>query len=236
VHEGISEAFGTETDLARYDGEIAFTDRHLGRLFEAFERLGFGRDTIVVVVSDHGEEFGEHGVQGHGYDLHEETVRVPLVVRAPGIAPRRVADVVPTVDVLPTLLELCGARPRGAIQGRTLAPLLHGRPDAAREAYSEVRWQFGQDMKSLRQGPWKFIDSRRGLDARELLYEKKGDRGETTNVLGEHPDDARALRDRILELHSTSQRLAGAFDHRLTSTVTPAEEERLRKLGYTGDK
>ncbi|MFN0008802.1 MAG: sulfatase, partial [Planctomycetota bacterium] len=123
VHEGISERFGTETDLDRYDGEIAFTDQHLGRLLEAFERLGLAENTILVVVADHGEEFGEHGVQGHGYDLHEEVVRGPLIVRAPGIAPRRVSEVVPTVDVMPTLLELCGARGRNEVEGRSLLPL-----------------------------------------------------------------------------------------------------------------
>jgi len=236
VHEGISERFGTESDLDRYDGEIAFTDQHLGRLFEAFERLGFAEDTILVIVADHGEEFGEHGVQGHGYDLHEEVVRVPLVVRAPGIAPRRVREVVPTVDVMPTLLELCGAHARREIEGRSLLPLLAGRPDPAREAVSEVRWQFGQDMKSLRQGPWKLIDSRRDKNATELLYEKEADRHEKENVITAHEDVAGSLRARLGERLGASRTMASQYEHRKTSTLTPAEEERLRQLGYTGDK
>jgi len=236
VHEGISEPFGTETDLDRYDGEIAFTDQHLGRLFEAFERLGFAENTILVVVADHGEEFGEHGVQGHGYDLHEEVVRIPLVVRVPGVAPRRVDDVVPTVDVMPTLLELCGARARRELEGESLLPLLAGRSDQAREALSEVRWQFGQDMKSLRQGPWKLIDSRRGQNAAEMLYEKNADRAETANVVADHPETAEAMRTDLRERVETSRKLSSGYEHRKTSTLTPAEEERLRALGYTGDK
>lgn len=236
VHEGISERFGTETDLDRYDGEIAFTDQHLGRLFEAFERLGFAENTVLVIVADHGEEFGEHGVQGHGYDLHEEVVRVPLIVRAPGIAPRRVSDVVPTVDVMPTLLELCGARARNEVEGRSLLPLLSGRTDRAREALSEVRWQFGQDMKSLRQGTWKLIDSRRGQVAAELLYEKTADLPEAVNVIGEHPDVAGRMRTRISERLESCRTISSGYQHRKTSTLTPAEEERLKALGYTGDK
>jgi len=236
VHEGISERFGTESDLDRYDGEIAFTDGHLGRLFEAFERLGFAADTVVVVVADHGEEFGEHGNKGHGYDLHEEVVRVPLILRVPGTAPRRVPDVVPTLDVLPTILELCGARPRRVIEGRSLAPLLAGRPDEAREALSEVRWQFGQDMKSLRQGPWKLIDSRRDKNAAELLFEKESDRAETANVIAEHADVAERLRARLAERVAGGRRIAAGYEHRLTSTLTPAEEERLKVLGYAGDQ
>lgn len=236
VHEGISERFGTESDLDRYDGEIAFTDQHLGRLFEAFERLGCAENTILVIVADHGEEFGEHGLQGHGYDLHEEVVRVPLVVRVPGIAPRRVSEVVPTVDLMPTLLELCGARARHEVEGRSLLPLLSGRSDLAREALSEVRWQFGQDMKSLRQGAWKLIDSRRDRNAAEMLYEKSGDRAETANVIAGYPDVAGRMRTRLRERLETSQALSSGYEHRKTSTLTPAEEERLRKLGYTGDK
>ena len=236
VHEGISERFGTDSDIDRYDGEIAFTDLHLGRLLDAFERLGFAENTIVVIVADHGEEFGEHGIQGHGYDLHEEVVRVPLVVRAPGIAPRRVQAVVPTVDVMPTLLDLCGARPRREIEGKSLLPLLQGRPDPAREAVSEVRWQFGQDMKSLRSGAWKLIDSRRGTNAVELLYEKEADRAETANVLEAHPEVAGPLRARLGERLEASRTISTGYEHRKTSTLTPAEEERLRQLGYAGDK
>jgi len=236
VHEGVSERFGTESDVDRYDGEIAFTDQHLGRLFEAFERLGFAENTILVVVADHGEEFGEHGVQGHGYDLHEEVVRVPLLMRVPGIAPRRVSEVVPTIDVMPTLLELCGAQSRREVQGRSLLPLFIGRAEDGREALSEVCWQFGQDMKSLRRGPWKLIDSRRGRSAAEMLYEKESDRAETRDSIAEHPDVAATLGALLRARIEAGLSLFSGYEHRKTSTLTPAEEERLRKLGYTGDK
>ncbi|HEV8114504.1 MAG TPA: sulfatase [Planctomycetota bacterium] len=234
VHEGISEAFGTETDLDRYDGEIAFTDRHLGRLFEAFERLGFAADTVVVLVADHGEEFGEHGQKGHGYDLHEEVIHVPLVVRAPGLAPRRVPEPVPTVDLMPTLLDLCGARADHEIEGRTLAPLLRGEGGPAREAFSEARWKFRHDIASLRRGPWKYIDSHRGDEVLEMLFDHAVDPAETKNVLAEHPDVAAELRAGLRARLERAKALAKSYERLQLSDLTPSEEERLRRLGYAG--
>ncbi|MFN0009173.1 MAG: hypothetical protein ACKVXR_14820, partial [Planctomycetota bacterium] len=118
----------------------------------------------------------------------------------------------------------------------SLLPLLSGRADEAREALSEVRWQFGQDMKSLRQGTWKLIDSRRGEVAAEMLYEKAADLPEAVNVIEQHPDVAGKLRARISERLEHCRTISSGYDHRKTSTLTPAEEERLQALGYTGDK
>ena len=236
VHDGISEAFGTSTDLEKYDGEIAFTDRHLGRLFEAFERLGFAEDTIVVLVADHGEEFGEHGYQGHGYNLHEEVVHVPLVLRAPGIAPRRVPDVVPTVDVMPTLLELCGAKAQNDVEGRSLSPLLRGEPDAQREACSEVRWKFDYDIKSLRRTTWKYIDShQREVDA-ELLYDHAVDPGEKKNLLGSEPARSADLRSGLRARLERARVLGAGYERHATSDLPPSEVERLQGLGYAGEE
>jgi choline-sulfatase len=236
AHVGVSERFGTESDLDLYDGEIAFTDQHIGRLFETFERLGFAENTVVVVVADHGEEFGEHGNKGHGYDLHQEVVRVPLLVRAPGLSPRRIAEVVPTVDVMPTLLEMCSARAEHEVAGRSLAPLLRGLPDPEREAVSEVRWKYQQDMKSLRQGRWKYIDNRWGEKASRMLFDHASDPDETSNVLVQHPDIAGRMRDELRARLDRAGALASSYERRETSDLTPAEQERLKKLGYTGEK
>jgi len=242
VHAGISEGFGSGRDggepppIDRYDGEIAFTDKHLGRVFEAFERLGFAENTIVVFVADHGEAFGEHGMMGHGYDLHEEVVRVPLFLRAPGLAPRRVQDPVPTVDLMPTLLEMCSARVDHEIEGRSLGPLLRGEEDRAREAFSEARWKFGHDIASLRRGPWKYIDSRRGEEVREMLFDVSVDQAETKNVLAQHPDVAAEMRLRLRERLERARGLAADYERREDSDLTPAERKRLEHLGYTGDE
>jgi choline-sulfatase len=235
AHEGISEAFGTEEALDLYDGEIAFTDRHLGRLFDAFERLGFAQNTVVVLVADHGEEFGEHGEKGHGYDLHEEVVHVPLVVRAPGLAPRRVPDVVPTVDVFPTLLELCVAKAQTEIEGRSLAPLLRGAADPPREACSEARWKFQHDITSLTRGNWKYIDSHRREDVSEMLFDHAVDPAETKNLLKDHPDRAAELRAGLRARIERAKALGAGYERHETTDMTPSERKRMEDLGYTGD-
>lgn len=103
---------------ARYEGEIAFTDGHVGRLLEAVH----GR-TVAVLTADHGEEFHERLRTGHGHGLFTELVHVPLIVRAPGFQPGRAPTAVGLVDVAPTLAELCGLPPAAA-DGRSLVPVL----------------------------------------------------------------------------------------------------------------
>ncbi|MHC4894826.1 MAG: sulfatase, partial [Planctomycetota bacterium] len=103
-HDRYAPTFGDETDLERYRGEIAWTDEHLGRVLASLETLGLAEDTVVVLTADHGEEWEEHGGLGHGHTLYGELVRVPLVIRAPGVEPARIAERVSTLDVAPTVL------------------------------------------------------------------------------------------------------------------------------------
>lgn len=109
-----------------YDAEIRFVDDHLSRLFAKLDRLGVTDDTFVVVTADHGEEFFDHGNKGHRLNLHEETLRIPLVIAGPGIAPSVIENGVRLIDVMPTLLDLCGLPPEGDCVGKSLAPLLRG--------------------------------------------------------------------------------------------------------------
>jgi len=90
----------------RYDGEVAFVDEHLGRVLAALEKSPFGARTAVIVTSDHGEAFSEHGMIRHGFELWEELVRVPLLVKVPGVVPRRVSARRSAIDVVPTMLDL----------------------------------------------------------------------------------------------------------------------------------
>ncbi|MFO7178554.1 MAG: sulfatase-like hydrolase/transferase [Pseudomonadota bacterium] len=102
-HEGFD--FGTNA-RARYDGEVAFTDHHVGRLLDGLRKSPAWDRTIVILTSDHGEAFGEHGLIRHGFELWEELVRVPLIVRVPGVEPHRVQVPRSLIDLVPTLLDL----------------------------------------------------------------------------------------------------------------------------------
>ncbi len=105
--------FGSDS-RARYDGEVAFVDHHVGRLLEALAGRPYAERTAVILTSDHGEAFREHGMIRHGFEVWEELVRVPLIVRIPGAEPHRVRARRSGVDIVPTILDLMKvARPTG---------------------------------------------------------------------------------------------------------------------------
>ncbi|HLV20164.1 MAG TPA: sulfatase-like hydrolase/transferase [Polyangiaceae bacterium] len=111
----------------RYDSEVAFVDQQVGRLIDAVRAQPFGPRTAVVLTSDHGEAFGEHGMIRHGFELWEELVRVPLLVHVPEAAPQRIAEPRSIIDVVPTILEIFGLpEPAGEgtdfVSGRSLLP------------------------------------------------------------------------------------------------------------------
>jgi len=142
------EAPGIPRDSAlAYDQEARYTDDHVGPFLAHLARLGLAERTIVVITSDHGEEFGEHGGMGHGRTLHREVLRVPLVIAAPGLlAPAEVTTPVSLLDVAPTVLDLLGlaATPgqRGtSLVGRARAAASGEAPDPdamARPIFGEV--------------------------------------------------------------------------------------------------
>jgi choline-sulfatase len=94
----------TQRDL--YDGEIAFTDKHIGRLLDAISKAPWGKKTAIIVTSDHGEAFGEHKMWRHGFELWEPLVRVPLLVYVPGTNPSRVRARRGSIDIVPTILDV----------------------------------------------------------------------------------------------------------------------------------
>ena len=102
-HEGFDFG-GTGRDL--YDSEVAYVDHHVGRVLEAIDKSPLKDRTIVMVTSDHGEAFGEHGMVRHGFELWEELIRVPLIVHVPGVSPRKVAVRRGAIDLVPTVLDL----------------------------------------------------------------------------------------------------------------------------------
>jgi arylsulfatase A-like enzyme len=97
-----------DDDVGRYDAEIAFVDEQLGRLVRELDARGILEDTAIVVVGDHGESLGDHGEATHGLFIYDATVRVPLLVRAPGFRAGRARAQVRTIDVMPTVLDLGG--------------------------------------------------------------------------------------------------------------------------------
>jgi arylsulfatase A-like enzyme len=109
-----------------YDAEVHFTDRHIGDLLEFIDQQPWAKNTAVMISADHGETFGEHKMYRHGFELWQELVWVPLLVRMPGAKPRRIDTPRGGVDLPVTILDLLDApRPDGA-QGVSLVPELLG--------------------------------------------------------------------------------------------------------------
>ncbi len=102
---------------ALYDGEVAFTDKHIGRVIDAVQKTPWGQRTAIIVTSDHGEAFGEHKMVRHGFELWEPLVRVPLIVHVPNVKPSRIETRRSAIDIVPTVLELLHIDPPKTTEG-----------------------------------------------------------------------------------------------------------------------
>ncbi len=190
-----------------YDAEVRYTDTELGRLLDDLEATGALENTIVVVVADHGQGLFQHGWPGHGWQLYEESVHVPWIMRWPGHleAGRIVQSPVSLLDVGPTLLSYAAIElVADTVQGRNLAPAVTGAtpPEPDRSLFfvraflkDEVNPLFPSPVKGrlfgMRRGSWKYLE---GPDARVFeLYDLAADPGETRNLYAAHPEAAAVL-------------------------------------------
>ncbi len=226
----------------RYDAEVAFTDKHLGRVLDGLGDYGF-EAAVVCVASDHGEEFGDHGGREHGHSLYTELVRVPLILRAPGFEPARISQAVGIIDVLPTLLELSGSDPSpqalevDSISGRSLVPLMAGadsRDWDARPLLGELRLRRDTEMESLRSGPWKLIRDRDGQRLR--LYNLQRDPREQRDLAPREVNRTRAMNAELERQIQLARELSPAAGAQSRLELDPEEEAALRDLGYLGEE
>jgi choline-sulfatase len=223
--------FATKYAGRPYDGEVAWCDELVGRLVAALRETGILESTLVIVTSDHGEALGDHGEDVHGYFVYEATLRVPLVVRGPGVKPAtRVDGVARIIDLFPTILDLTGL---GAglqpTSGRTLAPALRGERMTDEPSFAESLvplLHYGwSDLRAVRDGRWKYI-----LAPRPELYDLDADPGELRNLVDQEPARARAMRagleDRLRKERTTARKEPAE------SGISPDLLERLGALGY----
>jgi arylsulfatase A-like enzyme len=213
--------------LALYDGEIRYADDELGRVLDHLEARGLDRGTLVVVTSDHGEEFLEHGSWEHQKTLYEEVIRIPLVVSGPGVAPRKEASQVSLLDVAPTVLAWAGLPSSPAQQGKSLLAAA-----GEREAYGETDHTTDRTPRLFLRGGagrWKAIMSLApdGGMRRCEFYDLAADPSETREAAPPLAV-ADALRARALARWREGRRGAPGPSVELT----PEQRERLRALGY----
>ena len=147
-----------QKEMARYDGEIAYADAQVGRLLEALKALGLYDEALIILVSDHGEQFMEHGKQGHGGSLFEEELGVPFIVKMPrGVhAGEERKQLVQMIDIGPTVLDIVGAPPEGRFQGRCLRDLIEQDPIEDRVGYASLRF-YGSSLRAAKTRSLKYI-------------------------------------------------------------------------------
>jgi arylsulfatase A-like enzyme len=115
-----------------YDGEVAYTDRAIGRVLASIKSSRLAGHTAVVVTADHGEAFGEHGTTRHGFTLYEEEIHIPLIVHVPGVQPKTVHSPRSAIDLAPTISELLGQAPSDRWRGVSLLRDLDRAPEKPR--------------------------------------------------------------------------------------------------------
>lgn len=231
-HEGFTEPFGIrKVDL--YDGEIAFTDAHIGRLLATLGELDLDANTVVVFVADHGEEFRDHGRGGHGATLFQEAIRLPLAIRAPGFEPRRVADAVRAIDLLPTILEILEvAPPDTPVMGRSVVAAMRGKAMEERGMQSEVTRKSHLSGWSFRSGRWKMIERARRHGRNRVLFDLQADPAEKVDVASEHPRIVETLAADLEATLRLGREIAMEFTDAEDLELSQAEIDRLRSLGY----
>ena len=219
----------------RYAAEMRVTDAQLALLVEELRESGAWANSLIWIVSDHGESFGEGGHAGHGgTNMTSSVLQVPMVLKPPrslGIAPGSVRAPVSTYDVLPTTLSLLGLPPATEAFGRDLAPQLRGEPaPPGRILVSEAQDQ-GKTMISCIEGPWKLdlrMNGRGSLEHRRL-YHVVSDPGELRDLAAVRPRVARRLEAAV---RSVSERVQGLALERVAPELDAATAEELRSLGY----
>lgn len=205
-----------------YDAEVAYTDSALGPLLTAVN----DDRTAVIVISDHGEGLGDHGESTHTLFVYDSTMKVPLLVKAPGVpAGLRVETQVRSVDVAPTILELAGVSSKSTIDGVSLLSRLGSKDTEELSAYGETfgtLYQFNwSELRFLRKDGFKFIEA-----PRPELYDLRLDPGETDNLWTENPSDVGKRLRRELDRAAKAEKQA---------TAKPVDEDtrrRLESLGY----
>jgi arylsulfatase A-like enzyme len=215
-----------------YDGEIAYLDTHLGRLFDELKRRGLYDQMLIVLTGDHGEEFHEHGGWWHGTTLYDEQIHVPLILKPPvGGAKGRVIDELTTsLDIAPTVIARAGLPVPSVMQGHPL-PLDGGDAPSRASVFSEEDLE-GNVLQSVRTPGSKLITANpgnpRGLSPEEL-YDLKTDPGEQHSLVASDPTLLEELRAALGRSYLEARAHAGAGAQTDVDSVT---KDRLRALGY----
>ena len=208
-----------------YKAELAYIDQVLGDFFAYLQQKGISQKALIVFTSDHGEGLGEHGESSHGYFVYQTTLHVPLLIRWPSGANKRVVkervdDPASLLDVAPTILEAIGFNRPSEMRGHSL---ISGVPA---DVYSEsiyARKHFGcSSLRTIRVGTFKYIDA-----PKPELYDLAADPSEQHNLYPQQTAKAAALREKLIAARASAPNFSAK-----QSSPSPETQAALRSLGY----
>lgn len=235
--------------IDRYDGEILHNDHSIELLTEKLKQLGVLQNTLVIVLSDHGEEFWDHGWTGHGQSVYQELTHTMLLMSNPLLfkTPRRVSEPVQLIDVMPTVLDVLNLKAPTIVEGQSLLPLARGQSFQRRGLVMASRFaavkpeglvpENATDSFAIIDSKWKFIfrnkAARSGIPRVEL-YDRRADREERHDISAQHPEQVEQKMTQLRQWLEAQKKISGAIGHSGTTTLDPRTIEQMRSLGYLG--
>jgi choline-sulfatase len=218
--------------LEPYDGEVAYADEIVGKLVAYLKTQQLYDQATIILVGAQGESLGAHGEREHGLLLYDDTIRVPLIIKAPASEPagRRVTALVQHVDIVPTVLDLAKAPIPDSLPGRSLKPLLEGRTLPERVAYAEslfARHQFGwSPLTTVTDGRFRYIDG-----PVPILYDTEADAAATLDATATQRDAAARLAEALRAFAPADDAPPADMED-----LEPADRERFLALGFLGPR
>ncbi|MFB0977005.1 MAG: sulfatase [Myxococcota bacterium] len=225
--------FARSKVLAEYDSEILYMDEQLGRVFDALRKQGLYDRSWIVVTNDHGEHFGEHELEGHGFSLYEPVVRGVLIIKPPAdvsleLDPSTRAQ---SVDIMPTLLQGLGINLPSTMEGEPLDRITHPAIVELYRSAGNVRWKgerFRRELRALYDGDYKLLLSSKDDDPDAGLFDLQNDPAETNDLHAEMPDVVNAMVKRF-ETWSASRT---PLDEERAPELDPETRRQMEALGY----
>jgi arylsulfatase A-like enzyme len=223
-----------ERIIAAYNANLAYGDAQLGRILADLKAQNLFDNTIIVVLADHGEGFWQHGVQGHGADVHAETARIPMIVHFPrekGLRGVRRKEIVGSIDWLPTFLDLFGLSVKGTrVDGRSLLPILAGSPDSRPFLLTGTAYR---NAYALNTTEFRFIYYLKDRKKPGELYRQPSDLFETHNLSETYPILASYYRAALLREMERLGRSRPEISNTARKAMIDEEiRQELRALGY----
>jgi arylsulfatase A-like enzyme len=239
--------------MDRYDGEILHNDSSLEQLVGKLKQLGVLDNTLIVVVSDHGEEFWEHGWTSHGHSLYQELTHAVFLMWNPKLipVPRRISDPVQLIDLMPTVLDLLGVKIPDVVEGQSLAPFAKGQVFRRRSPVMTSRFADPEAKKigfvpenridaiAFLDANWKLIYREKGDEAgvsKLELYDRRTDREETKNLAAQNPREVNQLLAEITKWTEAQKQIRKFLGQGAKANINRQTLEQLRSLGYIGGK